>query len=287
MEPINLTVPEPSGTGAEYQVDKTQSTRLRYQTLPENKGKTSFKVEQDLQTLQFTIVADIQAYLISKDELAQESNEKEVFATREDMEEDTSQESNEKEDVVKDDPALTKKFIEDTEASTKNSSTLTELLSLGEHVSMEDDKAKEESTRVKSSLKPSLTDPILEIHVPQRERKAISSDDQPEVQIKLKKNTIVKDLMTSLSKRCERVMKIPKELGIQSALPASVPEQAPFESSGRKRKHMKLEPKIKVHGLECNRSLPECVLFINNMVIKEPEYGIFFTNVFDDQAFQR
>ncbi|GJX33847.1 hypothetical protein Tco_0245404 [Tanacetum coccineum] len=29
------------------------------------------------------------------------------------------------------------------------------------------------------------------------------------------------------------------------------------------------------------------VLFVNNMVIKEPEYGIFFTDVFGDQAFQR
>nr|GEW59760.1 copia protein [Tanacetum cinerariifolium] len=40
-------------------------------------------------------------------------------------------------------------------------------------------------------------------------------------------------------------------------------------------------------GLECNRSLPEGIPFVNNMVIKEPAYGIFFTNVFSDQAFQR
>ncbi|GKC65504.1 hypothetical protein Tco_1098102, partial [Tanacetum coccineum] len=67
--------------------------------------------------------------------------------------------------------------------------------------------------------------------------------------------------------------------------PCSVPKQAPFESSGRKRKHMELEPEIKVHGLECNKSLPEGVPFVNNMVIKEPEYWIFFTDVFGDQAF--
>nr|GEV95918.1 hypothetical protein [Tanacetum cinerariifolium] len=48
-----------------------------------------------------------------------------------------------------------------------------------------------------------------------------------------------------------------------------------------------LEPKIKVNGLECNRSLSEGVPFVNNMVIEEPEYGIFFTDVFGDQAFQR
>ncbi|GKC86059.1 hypothetical protein Tco_1141776 [Tanacetum coccineum] len=73
--------------------------------------------------------------------------------------------------------------------------------------------------------------------------------------IQKKKNTIVKDLMTSLRKR--------------------------------KRKHMELEPEIKVHGFECNRSLPEGVPFINNMVIKELEYVIFFTDVFGDQAFKR
>ncbi|GJY71369.1 hypothetical protein Tco_0475072 [Tanacetum coccineum] len=105
--------------------------------------------------------------------------------------------------------------------------------------------------------------------------------------IQEKKNTIVKDLMTSLGKRFERLKKIPKELGIQYALPTPVPEQASSESLGRKRKHMELEPEIKVPGSECNRNLPEGLLFVNNMVIKEPEYEIFFTDVFDDQAFQR
>ncbi|GKD31893.1 hypothetical protein Tco_1242671, partial [Tanacetum coccineum] len=78
-----------------------------------------------------------------------------------------------------------------------------------------------------------------------------------------------------------------KEHGIQYALPASVPKQASSQTSGRKRKHMELEPEVKVPRLECNRSLPEGVPFVNNMVIEEPEYGIFFTDVFSDQAFQR
>ncbi|GJY74821.1 hypothetical protein Tco_0479252 [Tanacetum coccineum] len=105
--------------------------------------------------------------------------------------------------------------------------------------------------------------------------------------IQKKKNTIIKDLIISLGKRYERLKKIPKELGIQSALPAPIPEQAPSQSSRRKRKHMELKAEIKVCGLKCNRSLPECVLFVNNMVIEEPEYEIFFTDVFGDQAFQR
>ncbi|GJZ74231.1 hypothetical protein Tco_0638377 [Tanacetum coccineum] len=50
---------------------------------------------------------------------------------------------------------------------------------------------------------------------------------------------------------------------------------------------MELEPVRRILGLECNRALPENVLFVNNMVIEEPEYGIFFTDEFRDQAFQR
>nr|GEY91207.1 hypothetical protein [Tanacetum cinerariifolium] len=89
MEPINPTVADPSGSGAEYQVDETQSTRLRYQIVTVNKGKTSSEVKSGLETLQLTTLADIQAYLLFEDELAQESDEEEVFAARDDMEKDT------------------------------------------------------------------------------------------------------------------------------------------------------------------------------------------------------
>nr|GEV17780.1 hypothetical protein [Tanacetum cinerariifolium] len=50
---------------------------------------------------------------------------------------------------------------------------------------------------------------------------------------------------------------------------------------------MELEPETRIPGLECNRALPENVMFVNNMVIEESECGIFFTNEFGDQAFQR
>ncbi|GKC42975.1 hypothetical protein Tco_1060697 [Tanacetum coccineum] len=103
--------------------------------------------------------------------------------------------------------------------------------------------------------------------------------------IQKKKNTIVKYLMTSLGKRYERLKKIHEELRIQSALPTPIPEQAPSQSSGRKKKHMELEPEIKVPGLKCDRSLLKGVPFMNNIVIKEPKYGIFLTDVFGDKAF--
>nr|GFB09556.1 hypothetical protein [Tanacetum cinerariifolium] len=48
-----------------------------------------------------------------------------------------------------------------------------------------------------------------------------------------------------------------------------------------------MESEVKVPGLECNRSLPEGIPFVNNMVIEEPKYRIFFVDVFGDHAFQR
>ncbi|GJW04782.1 hypothetical protein Tco_1563638 [Tanacetum coccineum] len=77
-----------------------------------------------------------------------------------------------------------------------------------------------------------------------------------------KKNVVMKDLMNSLSRRYKRIKQIPDDLGIQSALPAPIPEQALSKSSGRKRKHMELEPKTKVPRM-------------------------FFIDVFGDQVFQR
>ncbi|GKC62098.1 hypothetical protein Tco_1089696 [Tanacetum coccineum] len=88
MEPIHTPVVDPLGTGAKYQVDETQSTRLRYRSLTKNEDKTSSKVELDTKPLQLQTFADIQAYLFSKDELDKESDEEEVFAAGDDMNKD-------------------------------------------------------------------------------------------------------------------------------------------------------------------------------------------------------
>ncbi|GJX70999.1 putative reverse transcriptase domain-containing protein, partial [Tanacetum coccineum] len=88
IEPTHPTIADLSGTGAKYQVDKTQPTILRYWSLTKNKGKTSSEVEPDIEPLQLQTVVDIQAFLISEDEFEKESNEEEVLAAREDMVED-------------------------------------------------------------------------------------------------------------------------------------------------------------------------------------------------------
>ncbi|GJX02974.1 hypothetical protein Tco_0188890 [Tanacetum coccineum] len=100
-----------------------------------------------------------------------------------------------------------------------------------------------------------------------------------------KRNKVVEDLMNSLSKKYERLGVLPSELGIHPALP--VLTQAPSQISGRKRKIQELEPEVQIHGLECNRSLPKGVPFSNNLVIEHLENGLFFKDVFGDEAFQR
>nr|GEV42963.1 retrovirus-related Pol polyprotein from transposon TNT 1-94 [Tanacetum cinerariifolium] len=120
------------------------------------------------------------------------------------------------------------------------------------------------------------------------EHAAIKEEPTNAVPITTAKTTKIptlEDPMTSLGKRYKRLKKIPKELGIHSALAASVPGQVASYSSRRKRKHMELEFEIKLPRLECNRIIPDGIPFVNNMVIEEPEYAIFFTEVFGDQAF--
>ncbi|GJW07400.1 hypothetical protein Tco_1569823, partial [Tanacetum coccineum] len=88
MEPIHNHVADPLGTGAKYQVDETYSTRLRYRSLTKNEGKTSSKVEPDTEPLQLQTYNDIQAFLLSDDELDKESAEEEVLAAGDDMDKD-------------------------------------------------------------------------------------------------------------------------------------------------------------------------------------------------------
>ncbi|GKA45485.1 hypothetical protein Tco_0738281 [Tanacetum coccineum] len=87
MEPIHPTVADLLGTCAKYQVDETQSTRLRYRSLIKNKGKTSSEVESNTKPLQLQTFIDVQSFLLFEDELDKESDEEEVLDTGEDMDE--------------------------------------------------------------------------------------------------------------------------------------------------------------------------------------------------------
>ncbi|GJV48234.1 hypothetical protein Tco_1438446 [Tanacetum coccineum] len=85
MEPIHPTVADLSGTGAKYQVDETQSTRLRYRSLTKNKGKTSSEVEPDTEPLQLQTFADVQVFILFEDELDKESDEEKTPSPKQDQ----------------------------------------------------------------------------------------------------------------------------------------------------------------------------------------------------------
>ncbi|GKA15843.1 hypothetical protein Tco_0695590 [Tanacetum coccineum] len=85
MKLINPFIADLSGISANYQVDQTQSTRLRYQSLTKNKGKPSHEGELNTQPLVLSSYADVRAFLLSDDE-AQESEEK-ILGAGEEMDE--------------------------------------------------------------------------------------------------------------------------------------------------------------------------------------------------------
>ncbi|GJZ16446.1 hypothetical protein Tco_0552123 [Tanacetum coccineum] len=85
----------------------------------------------------------------------------------------------------------------------------------------------------------------------------------------------------------ERNDNLRKSLALRKHNSSCPLEQASSKSSGRKRKYIELKPEVKVPSLDYDKSLLEGVSCVNNIIIKEPEHGIFFTDVFGDQAFQR
>ncbi|GJY70527.1 hypothetical protein Tco_0474230 [Tanacetum coccineum] len=76
------------GTAAEYQVDKTQSTRFEVSDLDQHQSKTSSKVELDSEPLVIATVVDIQALLGASNDELKEDNDDDVFEARKDMDED-------------------------------------------------------------------------------------------------------------------------------------------------------------------------------------------------------
>nr|GEV85345.1 hypothetical protein [Tanacetum cinerariifolium] len=84
-------------------------------------------------------------------------------------------------DAVKEDPAMIRRFLKPLKLLLR-SLRISLSFSPLEHVAMDDDKAEEEPTRqvtlIESSSKPPLTDPILDIPIPQREGRGIATEEQ-------------------------------------------------------------------------------------------------------------
>ncbi|GKB57828.1 hypothetical protein Tco_0914014 [Tanacetum coccineum] len=121
IEPLTTLVVDLSEIDAKYQADQTQSTRLRYRSLTKNKGKTSSGVEPDSQTLLLTTTADVQALLLSDEDLMKES-EDDVFEAEDEMDEDihhTDEEETQSPSPNKDQPELS--HAQDTESNFNSS----------------------------------------------------------------------------------------------------------------------------------------------------------------------
>ncbi|GKE30160.1 hypothetical protein Tco_1445544, partial [Tanacetum coccineum] len=69
--------------GAKYQVDQTQFTRLRYESLPENEGKPSHEGELDTQPIVLSTYADASAFFLPDDE-----SDKDILGAGEEMDEE-------------------------------------------------------------------------------------------------------------------------------------------------------------------------------------------------------
>ncbi|GKB72572.1 hypothetical protein Tco_0933984 [Tanacetum coccineum] len=130
----------------------------------------------DTQPLQLNTFADVQAFILSEDEMAQESDDEDVLEAGEDMDEDTQavgkheeavvsyadlrtsikryheenvdhREQSDRLEAVKEDPALNKKVLEATKAYTVNCNNITELLSLAKTFDFSDLKSLVETVK--------------------------------------------------------------------------------------------------------------------------------------------
>ncbi|GKE93923.1 hypothetical protein Tco_1575018, partial [Tanacetum coccineum] len=108
----------------------------------------------------------------------------------------------------------------------------------------------------------------------------ITEWDELSVIIPKKKNKVVGELMRHVSEKYERLNQIPSELGISPSLPP--PKQTLSLSSSRLRKTLELEHEVHITGLECNRSLPKGIPFVNNKVTETLKHEIFFTDALDE-----
>nr|GEU38405.1 hypothetical protein [Tanacetum cinerariifolium] len=386
VNPLPFTIKKKKGKS--HTVDKTQSTRLTYQTVIDNEGNTSYEVEPGIEPLQLKTFVDVQAFLLFEDELAQESDDEEVFIVGEDMDEDTqateeehqsspsntdkpkssyTQDTDESashsssprqkkydnilplterqwvkafiegyykenvdhrdqiekvinasmnsldknnitrgdflnalnevtktlkaiQDAAKEDYVLNKKVTEATEAYIKNSTYLIELLTLIKNFDLQGLKSSTsmswnlgpkikaiENTQAKiknevSSLRQDTLDiKYMMTEIYQAFKGHIDKEDQiKKSEEEAKRLTMTKtEVIKIVQEKVEKIIINPNKVIVQR----------------KKEEAHELEPEIKVSSLGCNRNLPEGVSFVNNIVIEELEYGIFFTDVFGDQAF--
>ncbi|GJU91636.1 hypothetical protein Tco_1304059 [Tanacetum coccineum] len=137
-------------------------------------------------------------------------------------------------------------------------------------------------TPPESSLRPQLTDPIINVPIPTLRADrgkgiARETNNSPPKLVHMEKI----EKMEKVTQEA-RLMKLSKDALIQKNKRVGDLLNSLHEKYERLKKY-----EVRIVGLKCNRFLLEGVPFVNNMVIEEPEHGIFFIDSFGDESFQR
>nr|GEV61332.1 copia protein [Tanacetum cinerariifolium] len=299
MESIIPTVVDPSGTGAKYQVDQTQSTRLRYQD--QKQSDEAQESEDDILGAGKKIDEDPQAAKIQHHSSPpqaykpQSSHAPSIEASNTDSSCD---------DILrKYDNNLTPTECQLAAVNYANLKASIDEYD-NENIAHKDqtDKLVEASMKSLDKISTTISDLYKGLNIIAELLKEINNvvKDDPVINKKISKATEQEKPDESkhlTDANIDFIGSSNPQPSITQAQPITIinPEpiipqrerKASSKSLRKKRKHIELESEIRIPGLECNRALPENVSFVNNMVIEEPEYGIFFTDEFGDQAFQR
>ncbi|GJS68396.1 retrovirus-related pol polyprotein from transposon TNT 1-94 [Tanacetum coccineum] len=211
-QPANKGLPSMvsnKGTDAKYQVDQTQSTRLRYRSLNKNEGKTSSEVEPDTQTLLLTTTTNVQALLLSDDELIEEIDD-DVFEAGDEMDEDIQQADEEETQSPKPSKESSTKIpTEESVSHEHQSPNLNKEKPKPSHV-RDTDASDSESYSCSDTFNPyDNYMPITERKLEKHEEAVVSYDDirasiedyyEKNVDHKAQTNKLVQETMTNLDK---------------------------------------------------------------------------------------
>ncbi|GJX30780.1 hypothetical protein Tco_0240635 [Tanacetum coccineum] len=290
MKPINPTVADPLGTGAEYQDKEAADSYADLRASVEGYYKENDAVKDD-PALNKKVIEATEAYTNNSSALtkllnlstnslawnlgpkmtAVEISQADIRSNISSLKQDTSdiksmmieiyqafkgQASTSSSSVPQTTLAITERPINirgenDTQADTEEPSSHTE----GKHVAIEDDKAEEEPTRAEHIKKAAEEAKIFEmtrnevIKVVQEKAEKIGLDHKKIISAKAgEKFKKAQDAEHKVLKRQHTK---------KSALPTPILEQASSQSLGRKRKHLELEPEIKVPRSLSEQSLNE------------------------------
>nr|GEU52309.1 reverse transcriptase domain-containing protein [Tanacetum cinerariifolium] len=291
MKPLTTHVTDTSGTSAKYQADQTQdSVEGYYEENFDHTDQTDKLIKVTMKTIDNISNAriDERAKLLKALNRVSETPRDESIL-KEDMKKMAKSYTNTSGNLL----GLTKLInnaklpelltkLEGFQTTFNTLNTVLEILTPNSGAKIE----------LIGSSRQQLTDtPHTEPQVTQREGKGIVTNEQHESQPKkpMPALTIVKkkDEQAKLLEMTKtEIIKVVHEEAKKARIDPKIVLSAKGDELGpiiQKKKNINVKDLM----ISLGKSLPEGVLFVNNMVIEEPEYGLFFIDYFGDQAFQR